>query len=182
MTDTAAASTPRLAWPAALAAATVAGTLATACMMPFVGLAAIAAATLGARRAVATVAAIWLANQLLGFTLLGYPHTADTYLWGGALLVASLAALATAQRVGGGRGMAVGRLLMAFAAAFAVYEALLFGVALFAGGLATFTPAIVARIAANDAIWFAGLVVLHLMLTSAAPRVFGRAPALRLAW
>ena len=65
-------------------------------------------------------------------------------------------------------------------AAFAAYEVLLFAFALVAGGTDTFTPAIVLRILANDAAWLAGLAILYRLLTRAAPRLFGAAPALRL--
>src|SRR5882724_9626307 len=51
------------AWPAALALAVVAGSLATSCLMPFVALAVAAAATMPWRRAMATLAAGWLTNQ-----------------------------------------------------------------------------------------------------------------------
>ena len=47
-----------LAWPAILAASTVIGSLAIACMMPFVALAVVVAASLPPRRALTTVTAI----------------------------------------------------------------------------------------------------------------------------
>ena len=168
-----------LAWPAALGFATVAGTLATACMMPFVGIAVVATATMSGRNAALTVAAAWAANQLLGFGLLGYPLEAHALGWGVALGAASLLALVAARLVV--RGPSLGWLALAFAAAFATFEALLFLYAGVAGGRGTFTPAIIARIGANDASWCAVLVLLRLILGRAAPRWFGAAPALRLA-
>lgn len=170
------------AWPAALGAAAVLGSLAAACMLPFVGLAVVAAATMTRARATATVIAVWLVNQLLGFTLLGYPWTGDAAAWGLALGVGSLAAMTIARAVlGGRRDGGVVQHLVAFAAAFAGYELLLYAFALVAGGTETFAPAIVLQILVNDASWFAGLAALHLALTHAAPRLFGRAPTLRLA-
>lgn len=168
-----------LAWPAALGTATVLGTLATACMMPFVGLAVVAAATMSVRRAAQTVAAMWAVNQLLGFSLLGYPWTGDAFAWGLAIGLASMAAMMIARRVIGRNGGSAAHLAGAFLAAFAGYETLLFGFALVAGGTETFAPAIVLQILVNDAIWFAGLVALHLVLTRVAPGKFG--PRLRLA-
>lgn len=168
-----------LAWPAALAFATIAGTLATACMMPFVGLAVVAAATMRRRAAALTVTAGWGANQLLGFTLLGYPLDGYTLGWGAALGLASMAALAAAMLVV--RNLALTRLALGFVFAFAVFEGLLFAYAGAVGGLETFTPAIVGRIAANDAAWCLGLALFRAALGRAAPRWFGDPPPLRLA-
>lgn len=169
------------AWPAALGTATVLGTLATACMLPFVGLAVVAAATMSMRRAAQTVAALWAINQVLGFSLLGYPPTGDAFAWGAALGLASMAAMLIARRVIGANSGSVAHLVAAFVVAFAVYELLLFGFALVAGGTETFAPAIVLQILVNDASWFAGLTALHLVLTRVAPGRFGPAPRLRLA-
>jgi hypothetical protein len=165
------------AWPAALAMATLAGTLATACMMPFVGLGVIAAATMDAPRAALTLAAAWAVNQFLGFVLLGYPIDAYALGWGAALGIASLIAMATAWPIL--RGLALGRLAVASAAAFIAYELVLFAYAGLAGGRETFTPAIVARIALNEAGWLVALMAFRLVLGRAAPRWFGTMPVLR---
>ena len=172
----------RLAWPAALAAATIAGSLAAACMMPFVALAVLAAATMSQRRAAATIVAIWAANQALGFTVLGYPAAGYAAAWGAALGAASLTAGLVARVVlRGRRAFAAAPMLLAFGAAFVGYEALLYAFASAAGGTETFAPAIVLRILTNDGMWFAGLCALYVALTGLAPRWFGPAPAFRLA-
>ena len=176
------AQSPSLAWPSALAAAAVLGSLASACMVPLVGLAVVAAATMSRGHAAATVIGAWIVSQLLGFGVMGFPWTADAAAWGLALGVGSLAAVGIAGAVlRRRRDLAVLPLLVAFAAAFVGYEALLYGFALVAGGTETFAPSIVLRVLVNDASWFAGLTALHLALTRAAPRMFGRAPQLRLA-
>ena len=72
-------------WPLTLAAAAILGSLALACMMPFVALATLAAATMGRAQAVVTVGGIWAVNQLLGFGMFGYPHDAYALGWGAAL-------------------------------------------------------------------------------------------------
>ena len=170
------------AWPAAIGAATVLGTLAFACMMPFAALAVLAAATMRPRQAFATIAAIWATNQVLGFAVLGYPQTGYAIGWGLALGVGALFAAVVAQSVlrPGARMVAV-PMAVAFMAAFAGYELLLFGFALIAGGTETFAPAIVLRIFTNDAMWFVSLAALHQLLTRTAPGLFGPAPALRFA-
>lgn len=169
------------AWSGALAIVAFGGTLATACMMPFVGLTTILAITARPAQAVIAMTAMWAGNQLLGFGLLGYPFTAYAFMWGAALLGASLAALFVARigsRVDAASGPA--QLGIRFLAAFVAFEGLLFVFAHFAGGLETFTPAIVVRIGLNDAIWFVLLIGLHLVLTRAAPRWFGTVPIVRI--
>jgi hypothetical protein len=170
-----------IARPLTLAAAAVLGTLATACMMPFVAIATIAAATMPRAQALTAVIGIWLANQLLGFGLLGYPLTGYAMSWGVALGGASVVALLVARRVLRGPPLSGVRLALAFVAAFVTYEGLLFAFALVAGGAATFTPAIILLILGNDAAWLVGLTLLNVLLARAVPRVFGAMPALRLA-
>ena len=172
---------PAWAWPLALALATVAGTLATGCMTPFVALAAITPATLPRGRAAVTVGAVWLINQTLGFTVSHYPLTTYAFSWGAAMGIATLAAMLAASLVVRPGQASVLRLSAAFAVAFGVYESLLFAFAGVEGGLSTFTPAIVGRIALNDGAWLVALAVVHLGLTVGAPRVFGPRPALRFA-
>lgn len=141
---------PSLALPAILAATTLSGTVVFACMMPFAAVATIAALAMPPSRAMATVAACWLGNQVLGFGLLGFPWDGPTLAAGLSLLVSSLLACAAARAVRGGP-------VAAFLAAFAAFEASLFAYALPFGDPALFAPKIVGLIALNDALWFAGL-------------------------
>ena len=171
----------RGAWPLTLALATILGTLATACMTPFIALAVMAAATMPRARAAVTVGAVWLINQTLGFTVAHYPLTGYAFSWGAAMGVATLAAMLTASLVVTPARSSALRLVAAFAAGFTVYEGLLLAFAAFEGGLATFTPAIMGRIALNDGAWLAALAIMHLSLTKGLPRVFGPRPALRFA-
>jgi len=164
-------------WPLTLAAATILGTLATACMMPFVGLAVVAAATMRTPTMLVTILGAWGVNQLLGFGLLGYPLEGYAIVWGLALGAASLAAGLLARSLFA-RGVTLPRALAVFAAAFVLDEALLFGFALLVGGTGTFTLAIIGRLFANDALWCGGLALLHVVLTRAAPRWYaGRSRA-----
>lgn len=170
------------AWPLALATVAIGGTLATACMMPFVGLAVIAAATMARGPAAVTVAGVWAANQLLGFGLLGYPLDGYAIGWGLALGAGSLAAMLVARgvlaRAAPDRGLAGAvPLVIAFAVAFAAYEALLFAFALVQGGTETFAPSIVVQILANDAAWALVLALVHAVLARTAPRLFAPAPS-----
>lgn len=171
-----------LGWAAALGIATVAGTLVTTCMMPFVALPVLAAATLPRGRAVLTVAAAWLVNQALGFGVQHYPVTAAAFGWGAAEGAAALAVVLMASFAVDRSRLSALRTAVAFVLGFALYEGLLFGFSrLTGGGTATFTREIVAQIAGNEAIWLAGLAAVHLLLTWRAPRLFGPTPALSLA-
>lgn len=169
-----------VAWPAALALAVIAGSLMSACMMPFVGLAVAAAATMRMPSAAATVAIGWAANQILGFGLLGFPVTAYALSWGIALgLAAQIAVFVAANMVGSGGSLVLVRVGAAFAAAFVAYEAFLFIFAGFAGGREYFSMDIVTRIAVNDVAWCGGLLAFRLLLAYAAPGLFGQAKVLR---
>ena len=152
-------TTVRWAWAAALALVTVAGTLAASCMMPFVALAVMAAATLPLRQAFAATALAWAAEQALGFGLLGYPLDASAIGWGVALGVAALAAVHASHAIGADRGIA--RTIIAFAAGFVLYEVVLFLYGAAIGGTEAFTSAIVLQLARNELVWFAALLVLR---------------------
>lgn len=150
-------------WPVLLAAAAVGGSLAFACVTPFAAFAAFAAETQRPRAALATLALIWAANQAVGFAFLQYPHDASTLLWGLAILVAALLATVASSLMIEGLGpmRRWQRLLLAFVAAFAVYEMALLGPSLFTGESGNFAPGLVLDLAWLDAAWLAGLIALH---------------------
>lgn len=146
-----------------LIAASVLTSLAFACALPLAALAAVAVLHLDRGPSLVVVAAAWLANQLVGYLLLDYPRSWDSFAWGGAILLAAAAAVFAADAIARrlGRGPALGG-IVALLGGFAAYEAVL---ALFAavlpGSWAAFAPAIVARILVVNLLAFAGLVVLH---------------------
>jgi hypothetical protein len=149
-------------------------------MMPFVALAVMSAATMTRARAAMTLAAAWAANEAIGFALLHFPPNASSFGWGSAALVAALGAmLAASLAVARGR-LSLARLAAASVLGFAAYEGLMFAWGLVGGGLSTFTPAIAAQIAMNEAVWLMALAAVHLLLTWRAPRLFGAAPTLSL--
>jgi len=166
-----------LAWAAALAAATVGGSLVAACLMPFVALAAMTASTLPRREGLATMIVAWAANQAIGFTLLGYPLDAATLGWGLAIGVAALAAYGVIQAVTA-RAPGILPLLGAAALGFVGYELVLYAYGLSGGGTGAFTQAIVLLLAKNEALWLAGLLVVRAVVLRFAP---GWAPAPRAA-
>ncbi len=158
-------------WPASLAAATVFGSLALACVFPFAAFAALAALTLDRRTAVALIAAAWGVNQAVGFFLLSFPWDAQAVGHGIAILGTTLIASEIARFAAGNAGTnPIVRPIAALVAAFVAYQLLLRGYASFGGGAENFSAEIIALVARNDALWFAGLLVLRFGLTRATGR------------
>jgi hypothetical protein len=92
-----------------------------ACATPFAALATVAALKLGRRDAVGAIGVVWLANQAIGYGLLGYPWTWDSAAWGLAI------GLSACLAVQGARGLAANRpaslaVSLPFVAAFAIFE------------------------------------------------------------
>jgi len=150
-------------WLALLVASSVAFTFGLACAVPFAAYGAVAALTMRRRDALLLVTTVWLANQLIGFTILDYPWTANTVAWGFALgmvaLLATLASQWSIQLLNGPNRLAV--LLAAFVTAFVAYEGgLLIVAATMLGGTEDFTSAIVTRILEINAAAYVGLLVL----------------------
>ena len=164
MTTTSAALPPlarNWLWPAVLAVAAIGGSWALACVTPFAAFAVILAESERRTTALFTVGLIWAANQVVGVMLLGYPLDVHSIGWGVAIGAAALLATAVAAavaRTGLQRGL---RLIVAFVAAFAIYEAALALVAATTGELEHFAPATVAQLAELDVAWLAALVVLR---------------------
>jgi hypothetical protein len=149
-------------WIVLIAALTVGGSLAFACAAPLAAIAALASLTMRRVEGVALVVTTWLANQLVGFGILGYPLDVSTFGWGGAIGAAAVAGFLAAQWAVRLNVPSLFRFGLALVVSYAVYEIGLFtyGVAV-GSSLAAFTPEIVARIFFINAIAFAGLLVLH---------------------
>jgi hypothetical protein len=151
------------AWLAVLVIAISGFSLVFACAAPFAAFGALAAMTLSRGDAIRTTAALWLANQLIGFALLGYPRTANSFAWGLAIGAAAVLATLAAQwvvaslQIGG-----LGRAIAAFAAAFAVYEVAIFGAAIAGlGGLGSFAVPIMRQVLITNVVAVVGLYALY---------------------
>jgi hypothetical protein len=169
MTDRISAATGRTSeaagsgiWIALVAGLTVIGSFALACVAPMAAVAALAALTLRRAEGLALVFVAWIVNQAVGFLLLSYPHTPDTYAWGAAIGIATVLGYLAAAAVA---PLVTSRLLaaaVAFAVAFSVYE-----VALYAFGVATsyagdtFSLAVVGEVLTINAVAYVGFLVLH---------------------
>jgi hypothetical protein len=151
-------------WLALLVCASVAFSLGFACATPFAAFSTAAALTLNRRDAFLLTGTVWLANQFVGFTVLRYPWTITSFAWGiaigAAAILATLAARWTTRALH--KAVWTGRYLAAFAAAFAVFEGVLFMVSLVVlGGTEDFTPAIVGWIFVLNASALIGLFELN---------------------
>ncbi|AMO71771.1 hypothetical protein [Sphingorhabdus sp. M41] len=152
-------------WAGVLATSSVLGSLALACIFPFAAIATLLAATLPFRKAAVWMGAVWFANQLVGYLILGYPQTANSFGHGlamGATAIATLFVAKTILDIRGDRSLL--SLGLSFVAGFIAYEALLLAAATVLGGVENFSPAIVWMIAQNDMLWFAGLGLLYMVL------------------
>jgi hypothetical protein len=145
-----------------LVAASVAFSFALACAMPFAALCAVAACTLPRRDAFYVAGAAWMTNQVIGFSFLHYPWTADCLARGVAIGLSALLCTLVADWVRRRliRWHPLVNCVVAYGAAFACFEAALATSAVMLGGLEDFTPHIVATIfGINTIAWVAFLAL-----------------------
>ena len=162
-----------LLWSTILGLTAIVGSYGLACVFPFAALAALAAATLPTRQAVALIGAVWAANQIVGFTLLSYPHDGQAVAWGAIIGVAAFAGLAVAKVAYARETRLISlRTVAALAASVVAYQAIMFVGAYIMDGFESSTPAIVADVVRNDALWFAGLCALRIAIGTTLPRWF----------
>jgi hypothetical protein len=150
----------RLGWLAAFVATSLALSFGLACALPFAAFAALAAWRHSRRDALLYLWAVWLANQCIGFTVLHYPLDLPTLGWGIALGVVALGATWVASALAR-RSTGLGGAVVVFAAAFAVYEGLLWAITRLVGAPTfAYEPQVVARIFALNAATFFGLLAI----------------------
>lgn len=133
--------------------------------VPLVGFAAVAGNTLTRNKALITVASIWFANQLYGFTIRQYPRTLESLIWGlvmgsGVLLVTWLVA---ALRTQFSRCNLQGYLLwlaISLIGGYAIYQGSIVLVAQWMGGHG-FSSTILWKIFLRDVIWAMALFGVH---------------------
>jgi hypothetical protein len=155
-------------WLALLVGTSFVFTLGLACAIPFAAFAATAALTLSRRDALVSISLVWFANQLLGFTMLGYPWTASTFEWGVVLGVVAILATLVSRRIAVRLATApwVVSSAVTFLLAFTVYEVALFATsALWLGGIEDYAAAIQVRIFAINIAAFTAFVVVNRLIT-----------------
>lgn len=153
---------PKQTWMAVLVGAAIAFSFALACGMPFAALGALAVLVFPIRQALWLAGLGWLANQVIGFGLLGYPLDVLTLAWGLALglsAVAAVGAAAFAIRFSG-----TVRIGAAFFAAWVAQQGTVFAASLVLGGTATaFAPDVVWFIFWTNALGFAALLAVQVL-------------------
>lgn len=158
-------TTKRIAWIVFLTLASLGFSYIFACAAPFAALATLAALNVRRSDAYGLVVLVWLANQAVGYGLLHYPQTWDSYGWGFAIGLAALLATQAVLLLGPHprrMGTVLGT-LVGFLAAFAVYELALYAASfLLPSSDAAFSLPIVWYIFKVNAAALAGLVALSL--------------------
>ncbi len=158
----------RLMWIGLLGGATIGFSLIFACATPFVALVAVAAVNMTRRDAFVVAGVAWLANQAVGYGLLGYPQTFDSFAWGiaigAAVALSLLAAHAAVRRAEGGPVVATG---FAFVMAFAVYELALYAASFgLSSGPEAFSWSTVSYILQVNALALVALVAVQFLATA----------------
>lgn len=149
-------------WVALIAGLSVGGSYAYACAAPLAAVAALAAIKMGRDSGLALVVAAWLANQIVGYGLLDYPQTADSFAWGAAIGLAAVAGFLGARSLQGSRAHPAATLSLAFVAAFVVYQTGLYAAGFVLGASeAAFSLEVVGLVLQINVVAFAGLLLLH---------------------
>ncbi len=151
----------RTLWLVILAAATIGGSLIFACAMPFAALAALAAIFLPKRDGLVLIIGTFAANQCIGYGLLDYPRTWDSFAWGAVIGVSALLALFAgwgAQRLVHSFWPAA---VATFAASFAVYELALYVPVAFLPSGDVYTVSIISYVLVVNLLGFIGLWMLQ---------------------
>ena len=87
----------RAMWIALIATSGICLSTVFACATPFAALATLAALKLGRRDTACVVGLVWIANQAVGYGLLGYPRTWDSAAWGLAIGASAACAILAAR-------------------------------------------------------------------------------------
>jgi hypothetical protein len=127
----------------------------------------LAALNMPRRDAFIVTGAVCLANQAVGYGILGYPQTFNSFAWGAAIGIAVLLALLMALAVGAQlerRGSSLVATAAVFAAAFVIYELALYVAAFWlSSSSAAFSWPIIGYILQVNALGLAGLLVVRLV-------------------
>jgi hypothetical protein len=164
----------RAIWIALLIITGVGSSFFFACATPFAAVATLASLRLDRREAVAAVGLVWLANQAIGYGILGYPWTLDSAAWGVAIGLSGYLALLAATALTPAEPARLATSLP-FMGAFATYELGLY-VAGFVlpGGNSAFTGAIIAQVFAVNLIALIGLLGAYQLTLAIRPPWRGR--------
>ena len=165
----------RSLWIALVIAGSIGFSFAFSCATPFAALATLAALNTPRRDLFALLGLAWLANQAIGYGLLGYPQTWHSLGWGAAIgiaaLLGTLAALAVAPRVA--RLGRTGMIAATFLAAFTPYELALYAASFVLGSADAFLLPVVWRIFYMNVFALVALLIVHQLALAAGLIVAG---------
>jgi len=152
------------AWLGCLVLAVSALSFVFACATPFAAFGVLAAMTLSRTDAIWSTVALWMANQIIGYAVLEYPRTLNSFSWGlaigGSAVLSTIVARLIVSRLRTARGLT--QAIVALGGTFAMYEAALFTVAVAGlGGTGSFAAAIVGHILVINATALGGLYALY---------------------
>ncbi len=163
--------TARAAWLGAFVLSVALFSAGLTCAVPLVAFAAICALRQNRAQALLFMAVLWLADELIAFTLLGFPVNAVAFGWAGLIGAAILAATWAASTVAQRSTRAVG-IVGAFATAFGVYEGGMWVVSSLIGAAhGAFTAGILLQVLVLNAVTFAALLLVGALGSRSASRV-----------
>jgi hypothetical protein len=158
-------------WIVVATVVAIAVSLSLACATPLAAVAAVGGARMKPREGLSLVLTAWLANQVVGYGLLHYPRTWDSFAWGDAIGIASLLAALGAR---GTARMSYSLPLApvaAFLVAFLIYEGtLLTATALLPSSDAVFSLPVILRIFKINACAVIGLTAIHWLAVKIGPQ------------
>jgi hypothetical protein len=129
-----------------------------ACATPFAALATLSALKLGRQDAITVMSVVWLANQAIGYGLLGYPWTWDSGAWGLAIGASIGLAILAATALSATRPVPFA-VSLPFVAAFAAFELGLYGAGFaLPGSEGAFSASVVGHVFLINAIALCGLL------------------------
>jgi len=150
------------AWIVIVITATIALSLSYACATPLAAVAALAGVHMKRHEGTWLVLTAWLANQLVGYYVLHYPRTWDSFAWGAAIGIASLLAALGARRAARRTRSPVLSSLTTFLVAFLIYEGALFAAtAVLPSSAEAFSLPVIARILGINVCAVVGLAAIR---------------------
>ena len=166
-TDHLSESSRTAVWIVLVTVSSVLFSMGFACATPFAALAAIAGSRMSRNSALMLVAATWLTNQAVGYLVLDYPRTVDSFGWGFAIGAAALLATLAVHELGRFDLRPITQFAAAFAVGFTVYQAALFSATAVLASSGGFSPAVILYVAKINALGFAALFALYQLSVAA---------------
>ena len=155
----------RWAWIGLLGGASIGFSLVFACATPFVALVTLAALNMSRRDAFIVTGTVWLANQAVGYGILDYPRTVDSYAWGVAIGIAVLLALLAARTVAEqfDRNSPFVAMAIVFLSGFAAYELALYAASFWLPSDGAFSWPVIGYVLKVNLLGLGSLIVVKLV-------------------